>query len=425
MKRLSVLVRKGQVFTALLLALLPAIVAADTPIEPVDRPDPDSTVSGACALPPISGDRLDRYVVAVPELNLRAGPGLDCPINGELALDDAIYVIGDAASRDELEWVPVATSLGVGYVYLGSLVTPGDAEDCGHLDSIAGGVGEAMVTNDAVNLRSGPGLGCEILAELTPGTAVQVIGDDIPFDDYTWVPVETPLGSGFVYDGGLAVPGSVSLPARIPVLMYHDIGDPASRFRVSPDQLDEQLTWLSDNGYAAVTPDDLVRFLDSGGPLPERPVILTVDDGSASALIFADLIASHGFAGTYMLPNYANLTSEEIRWLDQNGEVCGHTVSHQFLADLAYADQVYEVDDNKTWLESIVGHKIECFAYPFGSFNEVTTQVVIDAGYRIAFHAWHGPAPLDGSLDRWHVQRIEVDGDYSLDTFTQAVTGLV
>ncbi len=117
-----------------------------------------------------------------------------------------------------------------------------------------------------------------------------------------------------------------------------------------------------------------------------------------------------------MLPSYAELTPEEIFELNQIGEVCGHSVSHPFLDQLGYDGQWYEIVENKAWLDSITGTSTTCFAYPFGAFNETTTQIVIDAGYQIGFHAWDGLQYFD-SMDRWHITRIEVSGDWDLSFF--------
>jgi peptidoglycan/xylan/chitin deacetylase (PgdA/CDA1 family) len=225
----------------------------------------------------------------------------------------------------------------------------------------------------------------------------------------------------FIVMAAYAPPGSWDAPIAVAVLMYHDINDNYNRFVVAPWQLEQQLIWLRDNGYTSITPRDLIAFFDNGAPLPPRPVILSVDDGWASARVFRDLLTAYGFRGTYMLPNYAELTPDEIYQLNQTGEVCGHTVSHPFLDQLSYDGQYYEIVENKAWLDSITGVSTTCFAYPFGAFSDVTTQIVIDAGYRIAFHAWDGIQWFD-SVDRWHVTRIEVSGDWDLSTFAAVVS---
>lgn len=212
-------------------------------------------------------------------------------------------------------------------------------------------------------------------------------------------------------------------PFAIPILLYHRIDPDPAEYAVTPEQLEGQFAWLNANGYVAVTPSDLLAALNGWATLPANPVMLTVDDGWASQSLFVEAAARHGIRAAWFLPNYAAFSPDQIRALHASGEVCGHTVNHVNLGQAAYEEQVREVVDNKLWLEGIVGAPIACFAYPFGSYTDETVQVVIDAGYQIAFTAWGGAAPLDGSLDRWRVQRINVDGSYSLEQLAAVMHG--
>jgi peptidoglycan/xylan/chitin deacetylase (PgdA/CDA1 family) len=404
------------VFTS---TLGPVRVRAENPS--TGEGSPQSTVSSLCSpkLSPSSAG--ERFVVSVPELNLRAGPSIDCDIVAELSRDNAVFLLGDETENDDYVWVPVSTDSGVGYVIRESIQSTLDGSSCG----VGGGFGaeiESGFAADVVNLRSGPGLGCSIVTELSAGTPVTIVGSSVEQDDETWLPVSTPLGDGYIYFEGYAPPGSWVQPAAVPVLMYHDIGDYIDRYRVAPWQLEEQLIWLRDNGYTSITPRELIANIDYGAPLPAKPVIISVDDGWASVRIFRDLLAAYGFKGTYFLPSYAELAPEEIWELNQYGEVCGHSVSHQFLNFLSWDGQWYEVAANKEWLDSILGTSTTCFAYPFGAYSDVTTEIVASAGYQIAFDAVNGVQYFDGSLNRWHVNRIEVSGFYDLASFISVVS---
>ncbi len=381
---------------------------------------PTSTISALCSPKLSPSSTGDRFVVSVPELNLRSGPSTSCGIVAELERNASIILIGEATEGDDFTWVPVSTESGVGYVIRESIQSVLDGASCGASAPFTE-PGETGFTADVVNLRSGPGLGCSIVTELNGGTPVTLMGSSIEQDGETWIPVSTPLGDGYIYAEGYAPPDSWVQPVAVAVLMYHDVGDFIDRYRIAPWQLEQQLIWLRDNGYSSITPRDLLANIDYGAPLPPRPVILSVDDGWASVRIFRDLLAAYGFKGTYFLPNYAELAPEEIWELNQFGEVCGHSVSHLFLDQLSYEGQMYEVGGNKAWLDSILGTSTTCFAYPFGSYSAVTTEVVANSGYQIAFDAWNGVQYFDGSLNRWHVNRIEVSGFFDLATFATAV----
>ena len=77
-------------------------------------------------------------------------------------------------------------------------------------------------------------------------------------------------GSGNPYSG-----------EKLPVLMYHHVvedGQECNDMTVTVSRLREDLQWLKDNGYTTVLP----RELAAGEPLPEKPVLITFDDGYRS-----------------------------------------------------------------------------------------------------------------------------------------------
>lgn len=68
---------------------------------------------------------------------------------------------------------------------------------------------------------------------------------------------------------------------KLPVLMYHHVvedGQECNDMTVTVSRLREDLQWLQDNGYTTVLP----RELAAGEPLPEKPILITFDDGYRS-----------------------------------------------------------------------------------------------------------------------------------------------
>ena len=71
-------------------------------------------------------------------------------------------------------------------------------------------------------------------------------------------------------------------PTGIPVLMYHKIGDDKDNDAVIREDLfREQMKFLKDNGYNPLTMDQLYDYVVNGAAVPEKPVVLTFDDGYA------------------------------------------------------------------------------------------------------------------------------------------------
>lgn len=70
---------------------------------------------------------------------------------------------------------------------------------------------------------------------------------------------------------------------KVPILMYHSVlksSNGKNDYIVSPDQIEKDLIYIKDNGYQTVTTNDLINFVDGKGKLPEKPVVLTFDDGN-------------------------------------------------------------------------------------------------------------------------------------------------
>ena len=71
--------------------------------------------------------------------------------------------------------------------------------------------------------------------------------------------------------------------------MYHHILKDQSRlnkYTISPDEFRRDMQYLQDNGYTPVLMQDLLLFVQEGVPLPDKPVMITFDDGYAR-FIFA------------------------------------------------------------------------------------------------------------------------------------------
>ena len=70
---------------------------------------------------------------------------------------------------------------------------------------------------------------------------------------------------------------------RIPVLMYHHFDEGGlPEVTISADAFERHIKALSDAGYTAISFDELCAYACSGAPLPELPVIITIDDGYMS-----------------------------------------------------------------------------------------------------------------------------------------------
>ena len=87
---------------------------------------------------------------------------------------------------------------------------------------------------------------------------------------------------------------------RLPVLMYHHFAQESTYPTVvSFGRFREQLAALRDAGYHTVTIPQLIAYVDGGAPLPDKPVLLTMDDGYTSNIAAAaPVLEEMGFCAT-------------------------------------------------------------------------------------------------------------------------------
>jgi len=181
---------------------------------------------------------------------------------------------------------------------------------------------------------------------------------------------------------------------EIPILIYHHVvpGRSSGLLFVTPDTFDQQLKYLKDNDYQSVSFDDLADCLEYGAPLPERPVILSFDDGWENQ--FANgfpLLQKYGFTATFfVVTNYLDrpnfMTTEQLKTMIAAGmTIGGHSRSHPALPSIGNAQRLKdEIAGSKAWLEDRLGVAIDAFAYPYGSYTPAVAATVKAAGYRTA-----------------------------------------
>jgi peptidoglycan/xylan/chitin deacetylase (PgdA/CDA1 family) len=206
---------------------------------------------------------------------------------------------------------------------------------------------------------------------------------------------------------------------RVPVLMYHEIAEraeTASRLAVSPAIFAAQLGYLRGAGFTALTAGELTaRLAGDAGPLPDRPVVLTFDDGYADFHSRAmPLLAGHGFTATLFVTtgweqdpdlrqsapgrmlNRTQLTEAVLAGI----EVGAHTRSHPQLDQLPEPLVREELCTSKRWLEDELGLAVPGLAYPFGYSSRLVRQLAREAGYRYAHAVDNRTAGADADLFR-------------------------
>jgi peptidoglycan/xylan/chitin deacetylase (PgdA/CDA1 family) len=228
---------------------------------------------------------------------------------------------------------------------------------------------------------------------------VPVPSHPIPYEDVTSQPA-APTGAPLpVFTPQPTHAAILQLPelADVPIFLYHYVEElPAGadeirqNLTVSPAEFAAQLQYLADNGYHTITLEHLYYHLWEGLPLPEKPVVLTFDDGYRDAYeVVFPLLKRYGFVGTFFIftapveeDNLSYLTWSMIEEMSWSGmEIASHGQRHVGVAGLSNETLMKEVHESKLKIESRIGRPVHFFCYPYGVYDTAAIAALQSSGY--------------------------------------------
>lgn len=176
----------------------------------------------------------------------------------------------------------------------------------------------------------------------------------------------------------------------VPILAYHQVGSLPEVYSVDAAEFEQQMKYLSEHGYTAISLAELFASRQ-GGKLPPRPVIITFDDGYEDNYLTAmPIMEKYGMKGTIFViagqvgqPEY--MTWEQLKTLQLKGmEIGSHTYSHVALNEITPSEQLAELVRSKQVLEANLGLSVDFLAYPYGQYDRATMAALQQAGYTAA-----------------------------------------
>jgi peptidoglycan/xylan/chitin deacetylase (PgdA/CDA1 family) len=197
---------------------------------------------------------------------------------------------------------------------------------------------------------------------------------------------------------------------RVPVVVYHTLRPKSANkdnpYNVQPITLEKELRYLEDNGYTTITYADVIAMRKGDMKAPEKPIILTFDDGIIDHYTVAlPALKRHKMKAVfYIYPNPINhknkkwMTWDQVKELHAAGmEIGSHTYTHPYLnkiVALTWDEQKpllnKEIALSKTVIEEKLGNKVLSIAYPFGLYNARIIASVDAAGYEFGRTIWPG-----------------------------------
>lgn len=112
----------------------------------------------------------------------------------------------------------------------------------------------------------------------------------------------------------------------VPIIMYHQITKKSSRrgrYTVMYDEFKNDMLYLKEKGYTTIDMTDLISYVYGEGRLPEKPIIITFDDGFESVYEYAyPLLKELGMCGV------ASIVGEYTTFFTENPD---HNVTYSYM----------------------------------------------------------------------------------------------
>lgn len=245
-------------------------------------------------------------------------------------------------------------------------------------------------------------------------------------------------------------------PVSLPVIMYHSVYETQpSEYIVTPSQIESDFIWLKNNGYTSVTAADLINYTRNQGELPEKPVLITLDDGFYNNLSeFLPLLEKYDMhaivsvVGKYsesLAPNdphssaYSYLTWEDISNLADSGRVeignhtydmhCGNGIRRGCSIAVGETEEQYHdiLFNDLTLLQQelyrCTGITPVVFAYPFGYISRESLPIIRECGFLITLTCYERMNYITRDPDcLLGLSRYNRSGAYSTEEFMERLT---
>ena len=243
----------------------------------------------------------------------------------------------------------------------------------------------------------------------------------------------------------------------LPIVMYHGLVRDVklqNKFFISPKLFEKDLKYLKDNQYTPVFIQDLIAYVDNGTPLPERPVLITFDDGFYNNYLYAypllreyDMKAIFSIIGEltdkYSMINdknayYSYMTWDNVKELSASGyvEIQNHSYDmhdnntsrrgtmqksgeSQEAYQLALENDIGEFQDKIT---EMTGMTPTAFTYPYGYISKSSKDILKDMGFRATLSCAEGLNYITIDPDcLYHLKRVCRSPEKSSAQFFQTI----
>jgi len=208
----------------------------------------------------------------------------------------------------------------------------------------------------------------------------------------------------------------ISEEVEVPIIMYHSLLEKkTNEWNIFPSAFEQDLAYLAENGYTTVNISQLIDYVYQGTPLPEKPIVLTFDDGYYNnysqgmpllekydmkmVLAVIGKNSDHWTAHADEIDErYGHLTWPQIEQMISTGrvELANHTNNlHKNENgrkgckmkagedEAAYRELIaQDLETLQARIEQLGAPRPRCFVYPFGAHCSKADEVLRELGFK-------------------------------------------
>jgi peptidoglycan/xylan/chitin deacetylase (PgdA/CDA1 family) len=220
--------------------------------------------------------------------------------------------------------------------------------------------------------------------------------------------------------GAGEAPLTMETPTEVPVVMYHLVTEKPKylgKYGITPAELESDLQYLQQNGYTTVLPQQMLEYVRDGAPLPQKPVLLSFDDGNtADFSLVLPLLEQYDARAVVAIIGEAtdrctradsrhpqpSMHWDMVRTLHQSGrvEIANHSYNLHGRGGIAkhsgedmgtYHARIHsDFSQLQDLCEMHIGYRPITFVYPLGELGTDTTKTLENAGFIITLSCQEG-----------------------------------
>lgn len=213
---------------------------------------------------------------------------------------------------------------------------------------------------------------------------------------------------------------NINNSVKLPIIMYHLVfknTDNKNKFIISESTFEEDLKYIKNNNYTTILVRDLINYVENKCDLPEKPILLTFDDGAYNNYLYAfELAKKYNMKFVFSPicheiekyskicdknPKYAYATWENISEMSNSNliEIQNHTYNLHSCKKprigckkiMGESDEIYEkiLTEDIQKAQDLIKNHTNCsptaFVYPFGAISKNTNDIIKKLGFKSSF----------------------------------------